>query len=51
MKQIVGNDRCQGIIRMDPQAFLNLCIVLRDQGGFNIHGEQQLRNKVQNFFT
>ena len=33
MKQIVGNDQCRDIICMGPQAFLNLCTILRDQGG------------------
>lgn len=28
MKQIVGSDRCRDIIRMGPQAFLNLCTLL-----------------------
>ena len=30
MKHIVGNDQCQDIICIGPQAFLNLCTVLRD---------------------
>ena len=51
MRQIIGNEECHKIIQMGPKAFFDLCDILHEEGGSNQHKEQQLKNKLQNFFT
>ena len=33
MREIIGNKKCRDIIRMRPGAFLDLCDMLRNEGG------------------
>lgn len=49
MKQIVGTNRCRDIIRMGPRAFLNLCTLLRDQGGLTPTRHASIEEQVAKF--
>jgi hypothetical protein len=49
MKHIIGSDRSYDIIRMSPEAFLNLCTLLRDRGGLTHTRRASIEEQVAKF--
>jgi len=51
MSYLVHTERCRDMIRMSPEAFINLCQRIRGTWMLKMHSHLQLKNKWLNFYT
>ena len=49
MKEIIGNKKCRDIIYMGPRAFLDLCDMLRKEGGLQPTQRATIEEQVAKF--
>ena len=49
MREIIGNKKCRDIIRMGPGAFLDLCDMLRKEGGLQPTQRATIEEQVAKF--